>query len=580
MFLTLEKINYIIDRLEESDKAISGAVARDQVMWSQTSIFAGLGMQNKALMKQGMDTYAQTMGTFKADIMSLVSSYQQGTMSQGAAMLKFKSIAGTHYQTLFKAGAMAMGNPFYSDPAIGLTKKDLSFIQKARNLEGKFFRKFLMDIKNPDFKPKIDFQKRAGFYADSGKAQFFNGMVNGAGENVEIHWVMSEAVEKHCSDCPVLASKVYTWQTLPTTPRAGDTACLFNCQCELEIIQKQASAPAGQSFNPTMPGSANQKAMEVPGRWAKVSNQAGEEMMGQVAKDMDDLFQQMNKARQMVTLTSGPEKLDWIATRRGINDLIIQRAKAGGYRVTPTVSVSQLKIALASAVEKGIGGYLTPSQYASGSEVVFLRGNFWTKGVIELRGATAYVKTAKGTSYLVNDQTDLVFGMKAPAPPVLVGEPVPVGPVAWKPTMTSAEATAWSKGSVVKTSLFHKTQPEYVDSILSGGFNVGEFGGAYGKGVYLSTSAEAGYGRATVEVVLNVRKVFKYTPALDAQIKEWWFKKWKVEWPNSGISLADAYAKDHGYDALVVVPEFGATGKLWYVVFDPKNITTIRHSAV
>ena len=121
MFLTLESINYIIDRLEESDKAISGATARDQLMWGQTTMFANLGIANKELMKKGMELYSQTMATFKTDMMSLISDYQRGSLNYASAIAKFKSVTGTHYQTLFKAGAVAMGNPYYDDPAFGLT---------------------------------------------------------------------------------------------------------------------------------------------------------------------------------------------------------------------------------------------------------------------------------------------------------------------------------------------------------------------------------------------------------------------------------------------------------------------------
>ena len=412
MFLKLENINYIINRLEESDKAISGATARDQLMWGQTTMFANLGIANKELMKKGMELYAQTMATFKTDMMSLISDYQRGSLDYAGAVAKFKSVTSGHYQTLFKAGAVAMGNPYYDDPAIGLTKRDLSFIQKARNFEGKFLRKFLLDIKNPDFKPRYDFQTRAGFYADSGKAQFFNGMVNGAGDNVEIHWVMSEAVEEHCDICPILASKVYTWKTLPTTPRAGDTPCLFNCKCELEIVPKQASAPTGQSFNPYTPGSGTPKAMEVPGRWAQVTR-GGETMVGQLSKDIEDLYQQMYKARQMITVTHGtPEAKEWIALRRDLNAQIIQKAGSAKVRVTPTVSVFQLQKALETAVGKSTGNLLSLGNLENEMEVVLLRGNVWTVGMIKLQGAKATVVTAKGTSFVVDNRIDILYKVR------------------------------------------------------------------------------------------------------------------------------------------------------------------------
>ena len=51
----------------------------------------------------------------------------------------------------------------------------------------------------------------------------------------EITWVLGGA-EKHCSDCPRLASiSPYFKDDLFTTPGACDTPCLGNCKCHLEF---------------------------------------------------------------------------------------------------------------------------------------------------------------------------------------------------------------------------------------------------------------------------------------------------------------------------------------------------------
>jgi hypothetical protein len=51
----------------------------------------------------------------------------------------------------------------------------------------------------------------------------------------EITWVLG-GTEKHCSDCPRLASiSPYFKDDLFTTPGACDTPCLGNCKCHLEF---------------------------------------------------------------------------------------------------------------------------------------------------------------------------------------------------------------------------------------------------------------------------------------------------------------------------------------------------------
>lgn len=53
-------------------------------------------------------------------------------------------------------------------------------------------------------------------------------------EGTRFTWVMG-GNEDHCEDCPRLAAGgVYTIDTLPTFPGAGDTECMVNCLCHLE----------------------------------------------------------------------------------------------------------------------------------------------------------------------------------------------------------------------------------------------------------------------------------------------------------------------------------------------------------
>jgi hypothetical protein len=450
MWLREDIAEELLARIEESDKAISGAAARDKIMWSQTGIFMDMGMANKKVMQQGLELYQQTMGQFRQDMMGLVSRFQTGTMGIPQALAAFKSISGRYYQTLFKAGAMSMGNPYYADPAIGLTKKDLAFISSARRAEGRFFKRFLLDMSNPNHVPVHPYAKRAGYYADSGKAQFFNGMVNGAGENVEISWVLG-TVEEHCHDCPVLASKTYTWQTLPTTPGAGDTECLFNCACHLEFHKRQ-SGTGTQGGLPMMPGSATPAATEAPGRWSKVTV-GGVDMEGMLVKEFDDMFAQMNKARQMTHITTGEVRKEWIQTRRALNDAIIQRAKQGGYRVTPTTSVIDLLAAVDRATSKGLTQVFTIDTVVNNQQIAFLRGDVLMLGKISIINNNVFVNTSKGTQFRYSEKSDILLGVPsdakpAPAPvPMAPAEPAPAPVIAAAPEVMYREFDQYNRHS-------------------------------------------------------------------------------------------------------------------------------------
>ncbi len=57
-----------------------------------------------------------------------------------------------------------------------------------------------------------------------------------------IHWIINVEAE-HCPDCiGIAASSPYNKSTLPTVPRHGDTRCLMNCQCHLEVEYAAAVA--------------------------------------------------------------------------------------------------------------------------------------------------------------------------------------------------------------------------------------------------------------------------------------------------------------------------------------------------
>lgn len=406
MELAFEVVEELIARLEESDKALSDAVPRDKVMQAQTDIFFNLGIRDPELMKQGMADYASAMGEFKARLVQMVSEFRNGALGPNELRAQWKQVTGDYYERLFLAGAKSMGNPYYSD--MGLTRKDAAFIARARRFEGRFFNKFLMDMQNPDFTPKMDFLDRAAAYAESGKAQFYNGMLAGAGDEVEIHWVMDNAAE-HCGQCPILASKVWTWNTIPTTPGAGDTDCLFNCQCHLEIRPRKGLLAHAL---PPAPGAITAKPTDLPGRYATVLDANGAEMTGAILQDVEDLYKEMYKARQMIMVTDGEEKKEWIRIRKQLNAGIIDRVKAGGFKAIPTVSVTNLEQVVNWAKQTAPGGVITDlSLLKAGMEVVYIKSNYWTKGVVDLRGGTVVIKTPAGDRWTYDDKTDILMSM-------------------------------------------------------------------------------------------------------------------------------------------------------------------------
>ena len=401
MWISEHALNLLIQRLEEADKAITAEVPRDKILAAQTDIFLQLGIKDKQLIQQGLSDMTNTLAEFKTNMVSLISDYQAGKLSMSEAVASWKDMTGKYYVDMFKAGARSMGNPYFDD----LTDHDIAFINKARRFESGFFKKFLMDIDNPDHVPVHPYLQRAEYYADSAKAQFYNGMVAGAGKNVIIFWVLGSS--EHCDDCLDLASgNPYTWDTLPTTPKAGDTECIYNCKCHLEI---QASAPPG--LGPVMPaGPESSRPSDQQGRWARVTDANGNEMTGSILDAAEDLYQDMYKARQMISVTDGAEKEDWITRRQQLNRELVQRFDDMGYRVTPTMAVKDLIDVARDALAVAPEGIVTDmSLIKTGAEVVFVRANYMTRGVLQVRGGHVFIETAEGEEYCYSEATDIIF---------------------------------------------------------------------------------------------------------------------------------------------------------------------------
>jgi len=411
-FLSIETLKKAIPILEVVDKSIIGK-ARDPIMMGQTDAFFSLAIQNPELAKAGWDMYYKEMSGFGKDMQRLISQYRAGRISTKYAIKRWREFTKLRYKNLFQAGAMAQGNPYYKE--LGLTRKDLAFMNGARRWEQQKFQKFLQDIKNPNFKPRFRMSKddprpwylqRAEAYAMSGRAQFMNGMVAGAGSSMWIRWVLGFPKIDHCPDCPPLSRKKYTWKTLPTVPRAGFTQCKFRCYCHLEFEPRRRE----KVFD--LAGKGTLQALTAPGRYARLYDKGGMPLGGSALKEIEDYYSRMFKARQMISVTKGSEKLAWIQERKKWNQMIIDKQRLTGYRSIPGISVRDLvntiKVADARAVD--LGGILGEMNWlGAGDELLFVRGDYLESGTVYQRRGQLYFRSPNGMDIPINAETDIIY---------------------------------------------------------------------------------------------------------------------------------------------------------------------------
>jgi len=429
--LTDEQLISLLDVLEEGDKSFTQASYRDLIMTAQTDTLFELGIRDVATMEAGWKSFKGLQNNFQGKLASVYSKFQAGTVSTAGATTEFQTLLRKYSKDAFMAGTQMVGNKYYSE--VGMTKKDLAFVNKYVRAETRHFRKFLNDIKDPKHLPvsKIPrdklgrvkpgyrqqihpYAKRMGYYADSLRSMGYNGMVAGAGTLLNIFWVLDKLSGRrspHCEDCVMIAAgNPYSWQTLPTTPRAGDTQCLFRCYCGLEFQQRQGK---GKEFD--IPGSGSTQGLTAPGRWARVFDKAGRSIGGTAQRDVEDIYQRMFKARQMIDITHGAEKLKWIRTRQQLNDTLIRQSPH--LRKVPSVAVKDLTKAVLKA-QPAQGDILNNlAGIRAGDQVTFLRGDYFASGKLFLERGQWVFKDATGVSLVANLETDVIWELKPKATP-------------------------------------------------------------------------------------------------------------------------------------------------------------------
>lgn len=149
-------------------------------------------------------------------------------MSKTRWQTTVKSALRKSYREAFSLGLQSSGAPKYR---VTVADSDLKFVDSAVREEMKYFNRLLTQIDQNKVRGKM--MKRLGAYAEALKHVFYAGRVMGTPSGMVIDWI-GPFDRNTCAGCWFLyRHSPYTKDTLPTTPRAGDTPCLNRCRCRL-----------------------------------------------------------------------------------------------------------------------------------------------------------------------------------------------------------------------------------------------------------------------------------------------------------------------------------------------------------
>jgi hypothetical protein len=383
------------------------------------SIFEGIEPKSKM---EGFDLdasnasislWGQAASSYEASLSQLVSKWfdSVGTIFKhpkglssalSPRLANFEKAMLDSYTKAFQAGGLKVGNARYKNIK-NLAASDKRLIRRMVSKEMGYLKRYL----NQDAVKKLGGKhfrglSRAQGFVNSLDAQFFRGMLAGAGDNQVFFWELGGAVVMHCPDCITLnVDSPYLKQNLPTVPRAGETQCHSWCKCVLraEGLQAEYGTPFQGSGLP----------MDAQcGVW----DAEGVPISGSIQSLFDDLYQSLNLARGKIAVTTGDMQKQWIANRIEINKNIIDLSKSYKVRVVPKWSVKDIKVNVNTLLKKGLVHVTDLSSIPVGSNLYIVNGgSMRIITVAEMDGKLGFMADGRFTAFESPDNL-LMFGQE------------------------------------------------------------------------------------------------------------------------------------------------------------------------
>lgn len=183
-------------------------------------------------------------------LLGFIRSYQNGDLSYrrlaSKSNIAFKGTAEKIFQYGMKAaGLVGSRNQLYQ-----LSASEKRWLTSYMREELGYFKKFLEQIKAGSQKDST-IKTRVKRYVDSMRSIYEAGRILSVGTEVLIWWTLES--DNPCPDCREIAKyNPYTPKNLPTTPKGGQTRCLFRCYCTLRIEKAtKEQVRAAEEKNPT-----------------------------------------------------------------------------------------------------------------------------------------------------------------------------------------------------------------------------------------------------------------------------------------------------------------------------------------
>jgi len=186
--------------------------------------------QQKRQQLVGQARVARRLHQLEANFKKALKDLNLANKDQILSSKRMKKVFRDYYRMSFQLGKIAGGN-ISSNPLPPLSNEDHRWLESFLRKEFEFWKKFVVS----GVGAKSEAQ-RIEMYTRTLRGVYYSAKVLEVPPHTLFYWRTSPA--EHCSHCLFLASQSpFTKANLPTVPRIGETKCLSNCKCQLQIKQ-------------------------------------------------------------------------------------------------------------------------------------------------------------------------------------------------------------------------------------------------------------------------------------------------------------------------------------------------------
>jgi len=176
---------------------------------------------------------------FRAELLNAVKGFKDKRYTGEGMKSISKGAFDKAYAEAYALGLRAAGlTQLEIGGTLTMDQHDKDWMKSSLSHERRYWNEFVTSVITGSIDAawrRFTVEQRIEFYVRTLDHVYETARVVGHPHHSIMYWKLNPA--EHCQSCLFLATaSPFTRETLPCTPRSGQTQCLANCKCELRIV--------------------------------------------------------------------------------------------------------------------------------------------------------------------------------------------------------------------------------------------------------------------------------------------------------------------------------------------------------